>query len=44
MLALQLEGEYTEEMSDGARQRLRELFAPHNKRLFKYLGRTFDWQ
>ncbi len=39
----QTKGRRQEEVSDGLRRRLNELFKPYNLKLFKLLGRTFDW-
>ncbi len=36
-------GEYKERMDPATRCRLEEYFEPHNKRLYDYLGRDFNW-
>ena len=36
-------GEYKDEMPADTANLLREFYRPHNERLFKLLGRTFDW-
>ncbi|MCH2400669.1 MAG: hypothetical protein MK364_16250, partial [Pirellulales bacterium] len=36
-------GRYRVEMEGTVRRRLEEHFQPHNQRLFRLLGRSFDW-
>jgi hypothetical protein len=36
-------GNYAEKVSDSVIDYLREYFAPHNERLYKYLNRDFQW-
>ena len=36
-------GTYTENMDPETRRRLEEFFAPHNRRLYEYLGVDFGW-
>lgn len=36
-------GHYTEPMEERARQYLTELFRPHNRRLFEFLGEDWGW-
>jgi hypothetical protein len=37
------EGTYTQQMRPETRERLRDYFAPHNQRLYNYLGTDFGW-
>lgn len=36
-------GRYSDEMKPETRQMLEDYFAPHNERLYQYLGRDFGW-
>jgi len=38
-----LQGSYEREMSPALRRRLTDYFAPHNARLYEWLGLEFDW-
>jgi hypothetical protein len=35
--------EYKEKMNSDLRNELVEYFKPHNKRLYDFLGKSFDW-
>jgi len=37
-------GKYKEKMKTETRNQLIQFFKPHNERLFKFLGKTFDWE
>lgn len=37
-------GSYSEQMSSDTRDQLRAFYRPHNERLWKWLGETWDWQ
>jgi intracellular sulfur oxidation DsrE/DsrF family protein len=36
-------GDYEQKMDPSTRRKLEEYFEPHNKRLYKFLGRDFGW-
>lgn len=36
-------GKYTDNQFDGAKQKLRTYFDPHNKKLYEFVGRDFNW-
>jgi Sulfotransferase domain len=39
-----LQGNYDRDLPSGVRGRLADYFAPHNRELFSWLGREFDWE
>jgi hypothetical protein len=36
-------GKYRQKMDPITRRRLEDYFKPHNRRLYQYLGRDFEW-
>jgi hypothetical protein len=36
-------GNYEQQMDPSTRRRLEEYFEPHNRRLYEFLGRDFEW-
>jgi hypothetical protein len=38
-----LQGKYERDMNPAVRKRLANYFAPHNARLYEWLGSRFDW-
>lgn len=39
-----LAGGYKKKMDPGVRKLLTDYYTPHNQKLYRYLGETFDWQ